>query len=58
MQTLLWCPIDLPKCSVFPKLEQDLTWYFWKVSKLTLTNNNPYSVTDFNNTVKNSYLNL
>jgi len=55
MKNILWCPIDLPKCPIFPKLDQDLTWHFWNVSKLTINNSNPYAITEFNNNIKNSY---
>ncbi len=55
MQNILWCPIDLPKCPSFPKLGHDFTWHFWNVSKLTINNTNPYAITDFNESVKNTY---
>jgi hypothetical protein len=58
MQNILWCPIDLPKFSNFPKFEQDLIWHFWKVSKLTINSCNPYSITEFNSNIKNNYPDL
>lgn len=58
MTTVLWCPIDLPKCPQIPKLIPNINWKFWEFAKLTINNENPYHVTDFTDECKKNYPDL
>jgi len=55
MSTILWCPIDLPKCPIIPDLQPNIVWHFWEYAKLTLNNENPYAVTNFTDEVMQRY---
>lgn len=55
MKNILWCPIDLPKCPVIPKLQLTANWHFWEFAKLIVSYENPYAITDFTEEVKSKY---
>jgi hypothetical protein len=55
MKTLLWCPIDLPKCPIIPDMELDSKFAYWNYTKLTVVAENSYSKTEINDYVKETY---
>jgi hypothetical protein len=55
MKTLLWCPIDLPKCPVIPVMELDTIFGYWNYTKLTVVAETSYSKTVITDYVKETY---
>jgi hypothetical protein len=55
MKTLLWCPIDIPKCPAIPNMELDTIFGYWAYTKLTIVTGESYKETEFTDLTKKTY---
>ena len=55
MKTLLWCPIDIPKCPTIPNMELDAIFGYWAYTKLTIVTGESYKETEFTDLTKETY---
>jgi hypothetical protein len=58
MKNILFCPIDLPKCPVIPKVDTTNDFLWWRFGRLTTTPDFQYQRTDWLPEIKETYPDL